>query len=155
MAIRFYTTDDQNVALQGLNIKSLPLKPLKTKQWMCSIAQRYQSEILDLNVIFCTDKELLKINIDFLSHDYFTDIITFNYSEGNKIHGELYISVDTVIGNSKVYNVSFYRELYRVIIHGLLHLCGEDDQTSLMSESMRNAEDEAIERLSSFNIMLA
>lgn len=155
MAIRFFITDDQKVALKSLSIKSLPLKPLKTKQWMCSIAQRYQSEIIDLNVIFCTDKELLKINMDFLSHDYYTDIITFDYSHGKRIHGELYISVDTVISNSKVYNVSFNRELYRVIIHGLLHLCGEDDQTSLMSESMRNAEDDAIDKLSQFNIMIS
>lgn len=94
-----------------------------------------------VNYIFCTDKALLKINQDFLKHDYYTDIITFDLSEGDEVVAEIYISIDRVKDNARKLGVSFQRELHRVIFHGALHLCGYKDKSPKDSTMMRNRED--------------
>lgn len=154
MAISFHITPYLSSVLQELEIKVLPLKPLKTKQWLNAIARDYQFSIRNLNIVFCTDNELLEINKQFLSHHYFTDIITFDYSYDNKVEGELYISVQTVALNAKEFLTSEYNELYRVIAHGLLHLCGENDITEKDKSEMRKAEDVALHRLSDYHIFI-
>ena len=96
----------------------------------------------DLCFIFTTDENLLKINLEFLGHDYYTDVITFDYSENNLINGEVYISIETVKENAKRYKASFRNEIERVMIHGTLHLIGYDDDTEEKRNRMRALEDE-------------
>lgn len=98
-------------------------------------------EIGEISVILLSDEDLLKINIDYLNHDYYTDIITFDYSEGCKISGDLYISVDRVKENAQKYGYRFEEELKRVIIHGILHLCGYNDKSRKEQHEMRKKED--------------
>ncbi len=94
----------------------------------------------DLTVILCSDKYLLKINIEYLKHDYYTDIITFNYVDENIISGDLFISIERVKENSAEFNTSFIKELYRVMFHGVLHLIGYNDKTADEKKVMREKE---------------
>lgn len=94
----------------------------------------------DLTVILCSDKYLLKINIEYLKHDYYTDIVTFNYVDGNIISGDLFISIERVKENSAEFNTSFIKELYRVMFHGVLHLIGYNDKTEGEKKLMREKE---------------
>ena len=101
----------------------------------------------DLNFIFCSDNYLLNINRQYLKHDYYTDIITFDYSQNGVISGDLFISIDTVKKNSSLYNVTFEEELNRVIIHGVLHLLGYKDKSKIDKSIMKDAEDRSLEKL--------
>ena len=122
-------------------------KKLVLKKWIKTVVEQYDCKVGDINVILCNDPYILEINQQFLSHDYFTDIITFDYSEENVINGELYISIDTVRENAVEYNQNFPDELHRVIIHGVLHLCGLDDHNDEDIKEMREAENTSLELL--------
>lgn len=95
----------------------------------------------EINYIFCSDDYLHKLNVDFLNHDTLTDIISFDYSVGKELHGEIYISVDRVKENASDFNVSFEDEMARVIIHGVLHYCGYKDKSEDEEKLMRSKED--------------
>jgi probable rRNA maturation factor len=98
----------------------------------------------EINYVFCDDDYLLKLNKEFLDHDTLTDIISFDYSLGTELHGEIYISIDRVRENAIKFEVSFDKELHRVIIHGILHYCGYKDKSEIDAALMRKKEDEAL-----------
>lgn len=120
---------------------------LLIRRWIKIVAEQYNKRCKDINIIFCSDPALLEINKQFLGHDYYTDIITFDYCEGDKLSGELYISIDTVRANAVEYEQTFETELHRVIIHGILHLIGFDDHQENDIIQMRRGEEEALKLL--------
>ena len=136
--IRFFNKD----------IKFTLTDKLLLKKWIKEVVSSYGNRVGDINIILCDDPSILEINNQFLGHDYYTDIITFDYTEENVINGELYISIDTVRANAQEYGQSFPDELHRVIIHGILHLCGLDDHCEEDIKEMREAENLSLEKLS-------
>ncbi|MBP6334733.1 MAG: rRNA maturation RNase YbeY [Bacteroidia bacterium] len=117
-------------------------KQAKLCDWLISCARKEGYKINTLNYIFCTDDYLLSMNNEYLGHNYFTDIITFDYNvEKNNITGDVFISIDTVNKNSLRFNTTFQNELHRVMIHGLLHLVGYRDKTEKEKQKMKSMED--------------
>lgn len=112
--------------------------------WIERIIYFHGKSTGEVSFIFCSDQYLLQINRKYLNHDYFTDIITFNYNSDNELSGDIFISIDTVRENANEYKVSFSDELRRVIIHGILHLVGFDDKTKVEKQIMRQKEEEAM-----------
>lgn len=117
----------------------------KVKQWISDCIKRYKFREGELNFIFCDDEYLLKLNQDFLEHDTLTDIISFDYTTGKLMGGDIFISVERVKENAILYNQTFDNELNRVIIHGILHFLGFKDKTDDDEVKMRIAEDECLE----------
>ncbi len=118
-----------------------------TSNWLKKVAEQEEKRIGGVSIIFCSDPYLLGINREYLGHDYYTDIITFDYCEGKLLGGDLFISIDTVRDNAAFYGTSFDNELHRVIVHGLLHLIGYDDHSDADTAAMRAAEDRALSLL--------
>ncbi|HNX89511.1 MAG TPA: rRNA maturation RNase YbeY [Paludibacteraceae bacterium] len=116
-------------------------------RWIKSIAAQYNRRPANISYIFCSDERILEVNKQYLQHDYYTDIITFDYSRGNTISGDIFISLDTVADNANQLGVEFRDELCRILIHGILHLCGQDDKTPEMRAEMTDKENKALERL--------
>ena len=114
------------------------------KEWIRRTAEGYGFKTGDINYLFCDDDTVLDYNIRFLGHDYYTDIITFDYCEGDVISGDLFISLDTVRTNAEQVGATYEEELHRVIIHGILHLCGINDKGPGEREIMEAAEDKAL-----------
>jgi rRNA maturation RNase YbeY len=112
------------------------------RNWITKAAKKEGYSIQEINYVFCSDKYLKKMNVDYLNHNYYTDIITFDNSiEKKKIIGDIFISIDTVKFNAKEYETTFENELHRVMIHGLLHLVGYKDKTPKAQKEMRKMED--------------
>jgi rRNA maturation RNase YbeY len=110
------------------------------KSWLKTVAEAEGKHTGDIAVVFCSDAYLLQLNRRYLQHDYYTDIITFDYTEGLTLCGDLFISIDTVRANGARYRQPFEDELHRVILHGLLHLCGYGDATPAQQKTMRSLE---------------
>jgi len=120
--------------------------------WIKAVAQVYGKTIGDVSYIFCDDAKILEVNKTYLKHNYFTDIITFDNTEHNRLSGDVFISVDTVRDNAKRFGVSFSEELHRVMIHGILHLCGQNDKTQEESKQMREKENMALKLVINFEV---
>jgi rRNA maturation RNase YbeY len=120
------------------------IKKRPTTAWIRSVAATYGMKVGDVNYIFCNDERILEVNREYLQHDYYTDIITFDYTEGNIISGDLFISLDTVRTNSEQFATEYDEELHRTIIHGILHLCGINDKGPGEREIMEVAENKAL-----------
>jgi len=118
----------------------LTVNSSELSSWINNAIDSLDFEVGDLNVIFCSDEHLKEINIKYLNHDYYTDIITFDYSKKPVINGDLFISTDRVEENASINKVKFMIELYRVIIHGVLHLCGFNDKTPEEKKKIREKE---------------
>ncbi|MEG1617073.1 MAG: rRNA maturation RNase YbeY [Bacteroidales bacterium] len=134
MAINFYA--------EGIEMPSI--KKTETKEWIKQVAAIHGKKVGEVAYIFCNDEKILEVNNEYLKHDYYTDIITFDYTEGDKIGGDIFISVDTVKSNAEQFEQPFEKELDRVIIHGILHLCGIDDQSPEQRANMIENENKAL-----------
>jgi len=138
MSIHFFNEDSE------FKIK----KPEHIISWLKNVIEDHKFQLKDLNYIFCSDQYLLQVNQDYLNHDYFTDIITFDNSEKeDEIEGDIFISIDRVLDNSQKMGTNFDTELYRVMAHGLLHLLGFDDKTNSDKTQMREKEDTCLSLL--------
>lgn len=111
-----------------------------TNRWLKLVAESEIRRLGDISIIFCSDNYILDVNMKYLQHDYFTDIITFDYCEGNTVSGDLFISIDSVRENAAFYGTEFKDELNRVIVHGVLHLIGYDDHSEEDIKEMRAKE---------------
>lgn len=120
-------------------------KKAAIRSWINSVSNSYGKKIGSINYIFCSDRKILEINKSFLNHNYYTDIISFDYTNSDKsISGDIFISIDMVLHNSQKFDSPFNHELMRVMIHGILHFLGLKDKTKEDSKKMRNAENSAI-----------
>lgn len=131
----------------GFETKNVELPALdfgKVEAWLGEVAASHGKRIGNVNYLFCDDEEILRVNREFLRHDYFTDIITFDYSRRDRIGGDIFISLDTVRSNAEDLGVAYDNELLRVIAHGVLHLCGIDDKGPGEREIMEANEDAAL-----------
>lgn len=135
----------ENVAMPELNIPQM-------EEWIAAVAKAHGKVAHELTYIFCDDEEILQVNRRFLNHDYYTDIITFDYTRGKLLRGDMYISLETVATNAVAVGSSYDRELRRVIIHGVLHLCGINDKGPGEREIMEKNEDEALALLNEIEV---
>lgn len=129
------------------NQENTPMPKLRHREitsWIRRVAATYGKKTGDIGYMFVDDEKILEVNRQYLGHDYYTDIITFDYSEGNVIQGDIFISVDTVRSNAEERGLTFDEELHRVIIHGILHLCGVNDKGPGEREIMETAENRAL-----------
>ena len=119
----------------------------KVEQWIKSTAAQYGYSVGDLNYIFCDDEKILAVNREFLQHDYYTDVITFDYTTRTRVNGDIFISLDTVQTNAEQVGTTFLHELHRIIIHGLLHLTGQADKTPETKAQMTQKEEDALKKI--------
>lgn len=141
MAISFY---NEQVSMPSI-------KKTLMRDWIKRVVTAHGKRLGEISYIFCDDEKILEVNRQYLQHDYYTDIITFDYTVGDKISGDLFISLDTVRSNAELFKQSYDDELHRVIIHGVLHLCGINDKGPGEREIMEKNENEALEILSSMS----
>ena len=120
------------------------IKKRETTAWIRAVAATYDKRVGDIGYMFVNDEKILEVNREYLGHDYYTDIITFDYCEDNTLNGDLVISLDTVKSNAELFKKDYNEELHRVIIHGVLHLCGINDKGPGEREIMEAAENKAL-----------
>ncbi|MBR6539895.1 MAG: rRNA maturation RNase YbeY [Bacteroides sp.] len=136
------------ISYQTDSVSMPPIKRREVSEWIKQVAASYGKKVGDIAYIFCSDERILEVNRQYLQHDYYTDIITFDYTEGKRISGDLFISLDTIQTNAEQFaNNDYQRELHRVIIHGILHLCGINDKGPGEREIMEQAENQALSML--------
>lgn len=132
------------ISYQTEGVRMPNIKKRETTRWIKAVAATYGKKIGEIGYLFCDDEKILEVNREFLSHDYYTDIITFDYCEGDTLNGDLVISLDTVRSNAEKFQKAYDEELHRVIIHGILHLCGLHDKAPGEREQMEAAENRAL-----------
>jgi len=134
MAIHYYAEE----------VKAPAIKKRTVSNWIKDVTAGYGYKIGEISYIFCSDEKILEINKEYLKHDYYTDIITFDYTEDQTISGDLFISLDTVKTNAEKFNTTYKEELHRTLIHGILHLCGINDKGPGEREIMEKEENKAL-----------
>lgn len=137
--------NDDMITFQTINVAMPDIDQHAIQAWVQAVVGTYGRRAGDIAYIFVDDEEILRVNRQFLQHDYYTDIITFDYDDGDIVSGDLFISLDTVRSNAEGLQVPYAQELHRVIIHGILHLCGINDKGPGEREIMEAAENKALE----------
>ena len=132
------------ITYEAEGVKFPHIKKRETSNWIRLVAATYGKKIGEIGYLFVNDEKILEVNNEYLGHDYYTDIITFDYTEGKTIGGDIYISLDTVFTNADKYGRPYDEELHRVIIHGILHLCGVNDKGPGERAKMEAAENQAL-----------
>lgn len=132
------------ITYQTEGVKMPAINKQETTQWVKTVAAHYGKRVGEIAYIFCSDEKILEVNRQYLQHDYYTDIITFDYCEGNRLGGDLFISLETVQSNAEQFKTPYQEELNRTIIHGILHLCGINDKAPGERETMEAAENQAL-----------
>lgn len=125
-------------------VKMPKIKKRETTAWIKAVAKSYGRRVGEVGYMFVNDDKILEVNREYLGHDYYTDVITFDYDEDDVVSGDVVISLDTVASNAHLFNKTYDDELYRVIIHGILHLCGINDKGPGEREQMEAAENKAL-----------
>ena len=126
------------------DVKLPTIKKRETTRWIKKVAATYGRKVGEIGYIFVNDEKILEVNNEYLGHDYYTDVITFDYCEGDILNGDIVISLDTVRTNAEKFGKTYEEELYRVIIHGILHLCGINDKGPGEREIMEENENKAL-----------
>lgn len=126
------------------SIEMPALDERKVTRWIRSVAADYNFAVGNINYIFCSDERELEVNRQFLGHDYYTDVITFDYTSGKTLNGDIFISLETVRSNAEMVGAPFEEELRRIIIHGVLHLTGQGDKTPETKAQMTEKEEKAL-----------
>lgn len=132
------------ITYQAEGVKMPKIRKRETTAWIKAVAASYGKKVGEVGYLFVDDEKILEVNNEYLGHDYYTDIITFDYDEGNVVNGDLVISLDTVRTNAELFKKEYDEELHRVIIHGILHLCGLNDKGPGEREQMEAAENAAL-----------
>ena len=132
------------ITYNSLSIALPNIDQTTVTEWIGRVAESHQRVVGDINYVFCNDEEILDVTRRYLQHDYYTDIITFDYGRGNVLSGDLYISLDTVRSNAELLGKTYDEELHRVLVHGVLHLVGINDKGPGERELMEAAEDAAL-----------
>jgi rRNA maturation RNase YbeY len=135
------------ITYEAEGVKFPNIRKRDTSNWIHQVAESYHRKIGEIGYMFVDDEKILEVNNQYLGHDYYTDIITFDYSEGKTISGDIFISLDTVFTNADKFGRPYDEELHRVIIHGILHLCGINDKGPGEREIMEDAENKALAML--------
>lgn len=144
--IQFLTYDAQQ-ALVPFDLAAFGLTQQHVERWIRSVAAGYGFAVGDVTYIFCDDEKILAVNRKFLQHDYYTDVITFDYSTPGRLGGDIFISLDTVHSNAAQVGAPFEQELLRILIHGILHLTGQGDKTPETKAQMTAKEDAALAKI--------
>lgn len=132
------------ISYSAEGVKFPHIKKRETTNWIRRVAESYGKKIGEIGYLFVNDGKILEVNNEYLGHDYYTDIITFDYTEGDTLNGDIVISLDTVSSNAQQFDRPYDEELHRVIIHGILHLCGINDKGPGEREIMEAAENKAL-----------
>ena len=141
------------ISYNSENVKMPKIRKRDTSAWIKQVAASYGRKVGEVGYLFVDDEKILEVNNEYLGHDYYTDIITFDYDEDDIINGDLVISLDTVKSNAELFGKPYEEELFRVIIHGILHLCGINDKGPGEREIMEAAENKALEMAKSVNLL--
>ena len=143
------------ISYNSENVKFPHVLRRDTSAWIRRVAATYGRRVGEVGYLFCDDEKILEVNREYLGHDYYTDIITFDYDEGDVINGDIVISLDTVRSNAEQLGKDYDEELHRVIIHGILHLCGQNDKGPGERQQMEDAEDRALGMLKTAPVLSA
>lgn len=141
-----------HINFNAVGVKMPDFDAANVSAWIESVARSFGKSVGDISYIFCDDNKILEVNRTYLKHDYFTDIITFDYSRPLRISGDMFISLDTVRSNAALFNKDYNEELLRVVIHGVLHLCGVNDKGPGEREIMERHENVALSMFFNLNL---